>query len=90
MRPQAPSSVAHPFESFLSGNAGNYVEEMYAAWKDDPASVHASWRAFFARVDAGAPPGATFIPPPTLNAGASLQAAAVRESELMGTKEAGD
>jgi len=63
---------------------------MYAAYQADPSSVHASWKAVFARVDAGAPPGATFTPPPTLNAGASLRAAAVPATEMVGAKEASD
>ena len=28
-------------EPFLSGSSGGYVEEMYAAWMQDPKSVHA-------------------------------------------------
>ena len=71
-----PKGSAHPYESFLSGNASNYVEDMYEAWKEDPSSVHASWRSVFESADAGAPPGATFAPPPTINAGQSLVAAA--------------
>ena len=33
-----------------------YVDSMYAAWKDDPSSVHVSWHAYFAQVDAGVDP----------------------------------
>lgn len=29
---------------FLTTNAANYIDEMYAAWKDDPQSVHVSWQ----------------------------------------------
>lgn len=29
---------------FLTTNAANYIDEMYAAWKDDPKSVHVSWQ----------------------------------------------
>ena len=27
-------------EPFLNGSSGNYVEEMYLSWKEDPKSVH--------------------------------------------------
>merc|ERR1719482_863973 len=67
----------HPFESFISGQNGGYVEDMYYQWKDDPSSVHASWRSVFARMDAGALPGQSFVPPPSINAGASLSSAVV-------------
>jgi len=42
-------------------------------------SVHASWDAYFRRVDAGAPPGSAFVPPPGLQtpvAGAATPAVA--------------
>ena len=53
------------------------MEDMYHSWKADPESVHVSWRSVFARMDAGALPGQSFVPPPSLNAGQSLQASAV-------------
>lgn len=40
-------------DSFLSGSSAVYVDQMYSAWKKDPASVHASWAAFFTNQDAG-------------------------------------
>jgi hypothetical protein len=67
----------HPFESFLTGTSSNYIEGMYMAWKQSPASVHVSWQKVFEGVDAGMPPGQTFQPPPSINAGASLEAATV-------------
>lgn len=36
-----------PSDSFLQGNTATYVDNMYAAWKHDPSSVHASWQAYF-------------------------------------------
>ena len=66
---------AHPFESFLNGVSGAYVEDMYNAWQQSPNSVHASWRSLFSRIDGGAPPGHTFLPPPGLNVGAALESA---------------
>jgi len=53
----------------MSGTNAVYVEEMYRKWKGDPASVHASWDSFFTSADAGAPPGAAFVPPPSLQPG---------------------
>jgi 2-oxoglutarate dehydrogenase E1 component len=34
--------------SFLYGGNAGFVEDLYAKWARDPASVEASWRAFFA------------------------------------------
>ncbi|KJE90257.1 oxoglutarate dehydrogenase [Capsaspora owczarzaki ATCC 30864] len=62
----AAAAPPHPSEAFLNGTNGNYVEEMYHAWKSDPASVHQSWHAFFRNVDRGVAPGAAFIPPPSI------------------------
>ncbi|PVU84748.1 hypothetical protein BB559_005143 [Furculomyces boomerangus] len=54
----------HPSESFLSGNISPYVEEMYAAYLQDPQSVHVSWRSYFKNVDKGLSPGIAFTSPP--------------------------
>ncbi|CCE85789.1 Piso0_005419 [Millerozyma farinosa CBS 7064] len=54
-------------DTFLQGSNGNYVDEMYDAWKQDPKSVHVSWDAYFRNVDSGAiEPSRAFMPPPTL------------------------
>jgi 2-oxoglutarate dehydrogenase E1 component len=45
--------------SFLNGSSTTYIEEMYLAWQQDPASVHKSWDIYF-RTNATSPP------PPTL------------------------
>ena len=55
---------------------------MYHAWRADPSSVHVSWQSVFARLDAGAAPGQSFVPPPNLNAGASLQSSAVPRGDV--------
>ena len=35
-------------EPFLNGSSGNYVEEMYLSWKEDPRSVHrVGWLSFY-------------------------------------------
>ena len=33
--------------SFLYGGNADYIEELYADWQDDPASVSEEWRDFF-------------------------------------------
>uniref|UniRef100_A0A6B2ED08 2-oxoglutarate dehydrogenase complex component E1 n=1 Tax=Phlebotomus kandelakii TaxID=1109342 RepID=A0A6B2ED08_9DIPT len=43
-------------EPFLNGSSTNYVEDMYNAWLRDPASVHASWDAYFRNNSYTAPP----------------------------------
>jgi 2-oxoglutarate dehydrogenase E1 component len=52
-------------ENFLNGSSSVYVEQMYDSWKENPASVHASWAAFFKNVEAGIEPGFAFQAPPT-------------------------
>lgn len=53
-------------DSFLTGTSGAYVEQMFLAWKNDPASVHASWAAYFSALEKGTPPQAAFQAPPSL------------------------
>ena len=36
--------------SFLNGTNAAFVEQMYAAWLANPASVHESWQSYFAQV----------------------------------------
>jgi 2-oxoglutarate dehydrogenase E1 component len=43
-------------EPFLNGTSSSYVEDMYNAWLKDPASVHASWDAYFRNNSYAAPP----------------------------------
>jgi 2-oxoglutarate dehydrogenase E1 component len=47
----------------MSGTAGGYVEDMYAAYRADPSSVHSSWRAYFRNLDAGVTPNIAFTLP---------------------------
>eukprot|EP00795_Rhopilema_esculentum_P008653 gene8653-14668_t len=51
-------------EPFLNGSSGNYVEEMYEAWKHDPKSVHRSWDVFFKNDASGLGPGLAYQSPP--------------------------
>lgn len=41
---------------------------MYEQWKQDPSSVHASWRAFFELEGRGYGKGTSYTPPPGMNA----------------------
>lgn len=66
---RAFASTPHPSETFLTGTNNAYVEEMYAAWKSDPVSVHMSWDIYFRQLESGAVPGEAFIPPPTIMSG---------------------
>lgn len=54
-------------ESFLNGTSAYYIEQMYDSWKKDPNSVHVSWATFFHNMDANAPPGEAWVPPPKIN-----------------------
>lgn len=40
---------------------------MYSKWKTNPASVHASWDAYFSNVEGGAAPGDAFVAPPPVS-----------------------
>ena len=51
---------------FANGTNAYYVEEMYRHWKQDQASVHASWDAYFSALDKGLPSSQAFQPPPTI------------------------
>ena len=56
-----------PSDSFLQGNTANYIDEMYAEWKQDPSSVHVSWRVYFKNMESGSmPTSQAFQPPPTI------------------------
>ncbi|OBR15093.1 Oxoglutarate dehydrogenase [Colletotrichum higginsianum IMI 349063] len=40
-----------PVDSFLHGGSADYVDEMYAAWKANPSSVHVSWHSYFRKME---------------------------------------
>ncbi|EGS23437.1 mitochondrial 2-oxoglutarate dehydrogenase E1 component-like protein [Thermochaetoides thermophila DSM 1495] len=59
-----------PNDSFLSGSAANYVDEMYLQWRKDPSSVHVSWQVYFKNMESGDMPiSKAFTPPPGLVSG---------------------
>ena len=65
--PAHASTAPSPNDSFLSGSAANYIDEMYMQWKRDPTSVHVSWQVYFRNVESGDMPIANaFTPPPTI------------------------
>ncbi|KAL6922664.1 hypothetical protein FSST1_006690 [Fusarium sambucinum] len=54
-------------ESFLQGGAANYIDEMFKSWKENPESVHVSWRTYFRNMeDRSRPASEAFQPPPGL------------------------
>ncbi|KAJ3347699.1 2-oxoglutarate dehydrogenase E1 component [Entophlyctis luteolus] len=61
--------------SFLSGSSASYIEQMHDAWRADPLSVHASWRAYFANVEAGRFPA--FVAPPAASSSVPLVPSAI-------------
>jgi 2-oxoglutarate dehydrogenase E1 component len=60
-------------DSFLQGNAGNYIEEMYEAWLREPSSVHLSWQVYFKNMANGVAPSQAYSPPPTIVPSASAR-----------------
>ena len=50
MTEQSANALFHS-SSFLQGGNADYVEQLHARYVDDPASVDASWQAFFAGLD---------------------------------------
>ena len=51
-------------DNFANGTSAVYVDQMYEMWKEDPNSVHASWRAYFSGVDSNVEE--PYQPPPSL------------------------
>ncbi len=39
-----PSRALNTSENVFTGTSAVYMEEMYAAWRADPKSVHRSWQ----------------------------------------------
>uniref|UniRef100_A0AAG5D4Q2 2-oxoglutarate dehydrogenase complex component E1 n=1 Tax=Anopheles atroparvus TaxID=41427 RepID=A0AAG5D4Q2_ANOAO len=67
-------------EPFLNGSSSNYIDDMYNSWQRDPASVHASWDAYFRNNSYSAPPSLAPVPknhvPAAQYLGSSLPAVA--------------
>lgn len=77
-------------DGFMTGTTANYVEDMYAAYRADPASVHASWRAYFKGIDAGQTPSRAFVLPEGLGARPSMGAEPSPSPTLTPTTSARD
>jgi len=45
---RSPTNAAFADSSFLFGGNAAYIEQLYASYKADPASVDPEWREFFA------------------------------------------
>ncbi|KAH9065545.1 thiamine diphosphate-binding protein [Lactarius vividus] len=65
-----PTSSPSPNDPFANGTNTHYAEEMYRHWRKDPASVHASWDAYFSGLEKGLGPNAfqpapRFLPTPS-------------------------
>lgn len=57
-------AFAHHQDNFASGSNAAYAEQMYEQWRQDPASVHASWNAYFTNLEGGSEQ--PYQAPPTL------------------------
>lgn len=54
-------------DGFLQTVNGNYIDEMYNAWRNDPSSVHISWNAYFKNMESSnISPSKAFQAPPTI------------------------
>ncbi|BGP18283.1 hypothetical protein JCM10213_008455 [Rhodosporidiobolus nylandii] len=53
-------------DSFNNPTSNFYTEQLYADYKKDPESVHASWRAYFAALDKGLPAEQAYASPPSI------------------------
>jgi 2-oxoglutarate dehydrogenase E1 component len=47
------STRAQQSETFLNGTSSLYAEQMYEMYRQDPTSVHESWRKFFENDEKG-------------------------------------
>ncbi|GAA5944634.1 hypothetical protein JCM3775_005858 [Rhodotorula graminis] len=59
-----PFTAATPRLEPLNGGSASYAEAMLEEWKQDPSSVHASWRAYFELTEGGLPASQAFQAPP--------------------------
>ncbi|QPG76429.1 2-oxoglutarate dehydrogenase E1 component [Brettanomyces nanus] len=74
-------------DTFLQGDAANYVDEMYEAWLKDPKSVHISWNAYFSNLQGGRPSATAFVAPPTLIPGPVGSLSMLPNSQTSGNED---
>jgi 2-oxoglutarate dehydrogenase complex dehydrogenase (E1) component-like enzyme len=43
--------VKPQLDNFANGTSAVYIDMMYDQWKQDPNSVHSSWKAYFNNID---------------------------------------
>jgi len=60
--------------TFFSGNNTRYIEQMYQAWKQDPNSVHVSWKSYFENQEKGLGSN-SFVLPPSVSSESGLNIA---------------
>jgi len=69
---------------FMTGTNSLYVEQLFDQWKANPASVHASWQAYFAGLEAGK--DTAYQAPPSLQEHLrAAQGTRLEEKEVMDT-----
>ncbi|EFO25963.2 oxoglutarate dehydrogenase [Loa loa] len=72
-------------EPFMNGTSTVYIEQMYEAWRQSPASVHSSWNAYFQNVERSLPPGQAYSAPPKGLAAYSVSSAVAPTPEFEST-----
>eukprot|EP00601_Ochromonadales_sp_CCMP2298_P007503 CAMPEP_0173198280 /NCGR_PEP_ID=MMETSP1141-20130122/16605_1 /TAXON_ID=483371 /ORGANISM="non described non described, Strain CCMP2298" /LENGTH=1024 /DNA_ID=CAMNT_0014123067 /DNA_START=103 /DNA_END=3177 /DNA_ORIENTATION=- len=78
----AMRSFSTKIDSFLSGSNSVYVEQMYDSWLQDPKSVHISWAAYFANLDAGVPSTEAFVGLPSVVGSTGMSGAVAPSSSV--------
>lgn len=64
IRPLATAAPS-PNDAFANGTNAYYADQMYRHWRHDPASVHASWQAYFSGLENGIASPQAFTSPPS-------------------------
>ncbi|KAJ4252480.1 hypothetical protein NW762_011081 [Fusarium torreyae] len=74
MSDQIQTKTDHRAETFLQGGAASYIDEMFMSWKQDPESVHVSWRTYFRNMEDRSQPASEAIqlPPRFISSRESL------------------
>lgn len=84
-RAKSSTAVAASNDPFLNGTNSAYVDQMFAAWKEDPASVHVSWASYFNNIQNGVQPTEAWARAPAAPQAAGLvQAPAGSSSYISG------
>mmetsp|Transcript_7918 Transcript_7918/g.23443 ORF Transcript_7918/g.23443 Transcript_7918/m.23443 type:complete len:313 (-) Transcript_7918:17-955(-) len=73
----------HENETFLTGSASLYAEQMYEMYQSNPENVHETWRTYFDNLDEGIAYDETNFQSPTVLEGAGGMAARTTQSAQM-------